>query len=278
MIGLLIALGLGYTGKWRWLGYVYLLDLLVIGAAGLLSGSGDGELVAILLAPAAEVSLGYGLGALAHRLRRGAWPHDKAIAGLAALTPGTDAAGDPVLSWEIETPMLTRQVAAVLTIVVAVLFVFVATVFSLIRRGDDPLAGMAIAGIGCAGLIAIFLLVVFGLFFNRLRRRYVLTQTGYSTAITDPRMFAGIAAAATAGAMTRDTAASGAALSGAANMRETRSWDTVAELTPDPARHRVHLRLSGLGWLGRDTIVCRAEGYPAAEAWIAGRTGLLEVR
>ena len=272
MIGLLIALGLGCAGKWRWLGYAYLVDLLVIGAAGLLRGSGDAELVAILLAPLAEVSLGYGLGAIAHRMRRGVWPRDKSVAQLPSIERATDDAGNPILSWEIETPMLTRQIASVLGIVIGILFVFLAAIFSLIGRGG-PFFGMATAAIGCAGLIGLFALVVFGLFFNRLRRRCRLTESGYAAAITDPRMFAGIAAAGTASAKTRGAVGTGSALAGAATMCEARAWDAIAKARPDPARHRIHLRIRGLGRLGRDTIFCHAEGYESVAAYVAERTG-----
>ena len=273
MIGLLIALGLGYTGKWRWLGYAYLVDLVVIGAAGLLRGSGDTELAVILIAPLGEVSLGYGLGALAHRLWRGAWPRDKAITGLARVTRGTDADGDPVLTWEIETPVLTAQVMRVFAAVLIVLFVLMAAIFGLIGRGDLG-QGVAIAGISCGAVTALFTIVVFGLFFNRLRRRYVLTRSGYATAISDPRMLAGIAAAETAGATTQGPVVAGSALVGAANTSEARNWDTVVATTPDPARHRIHVRLSRFGWLGHDTIVCPAEGYESVAAYVAERTGI----
>ncbi len=86
-------------------------------------------------------------------------------------------------------------------------------------------------------------------------------------------MFAGIAAAGTVGATTRGPVLAGSALIGAANTSEARNWDAVVAATSDPARHRIHLRLSRLGWLGHDTIVCPTEGYASVEAWIADRTG-----
>lgn len=270
MIGLLIAVGLGYAGKWRWLGLTYLLDFLVVGTVGIVRGSGDAGLLLIPLIPLVEVPLGYAIGVVWHRWKTGAWPRDKAIAGLAPVTRGTDEAGEPVLTWEIETPMLTPQVARVFAVVVVALFIVMSGVFGLIGRGD-AMRGVEIAGIGSAGVTILLLLVVFGLFFNRLRRRYVLSRTGYSTAITDPRMAAGIAAAGTAGATTEDAVVAGSAIGGAASMREARNWDTVVAAMPDPARHCIRLQLRGLGWLGVDTVFCHAEGFDAVETWIAGR-------
>ena len=272
MIGFLIALALGFAGKWRWLGMVWLLDLVAVGAFGLMRASSDFPPEMVLIVPLVEVPFGYLIGALLYRRRKNAWPRDKAIAELAPVTHDTNEAGDPLLTWEIEAPILTPQLARVSALGIGTVFIVLFGVFVLMGGGDVA-AAAGIVGIGCACVAALFLFVVFVLFFNRLRRRYVLSPTGYATVITDPRMLAGVAAAGTVGTATRDATMTGSALTGAANMSETRAWNTVAEALPDPARHRIRLQLRRLGWLGVDTIFCHAEGFGTVETWIAGRIG-----
>ncbi len=266
MIGFLIATGLGYFGKWRWLGFAYLFDLLVTGTSGLIGG-GDFDLLFLLIAPLLEVPAGYGFGMVLGRWRQGAWPRDRVIAELAPLRQEADADGKPVLTWEIEAAMLTPQVALVFGLAVVLLFLFVSVLFGFLTR--DLASGVTMAAVGSGGLVVLFLVVVFGLFFNRLRRRYVLTETGYASSITDPRMLTGIAAAGAAGVGSGDTVTTGVASGGAAGLREQRNWSTIVAAVGEPARHRIRIQLGGFGWLGRDTIVCQPEDYPAIVAWIA---------
>ena len=40
----------------------------------------------------------------------------------------------------------------------------------------------------------------------------------------------------------------------------------------EPQRYRIHIRLRGLGWRGRDAIVCYAQGYEDVKAWAAKHT------
>lgn len=273
MIGFIIALGLGAFGKWRWLGYVFLLDLVIYAGTGFVRGDGF-ELVMILVLPLVEIAVGYGLGMAFGRWRKGHWPRDRAIDNLNAFKRGLDVEGEEFLVWEIESGVLTPQILRVFGVLFVVLFVLMAAIFVLIRP-DDMIGGLIIAAIVSGVLFALFAFVIFGLLFNRLRRTFVLTAKGYTVSVSDPRLFAGIAATGAAGLAGSSASMTGSAALGAAASRrgESHNWQSVIGADYRPDRRRIGLRFDRGGWLGRDSIQCTPESYPAASAWVARHAG-----
>lgn len=272
MIGFLLSFVLGVTGKWRWLGYAFLIEFLIIGAAGLLRGDSDSDLVLIVLIPLAELGLGYGLGALWFRWRRGVWPRDRAIANLIPIRHGLDEDGQETLYWEVEAPVLTPQVMRVFGVVILGLFIAITVLFSLLRGGDIA-AGAAIASIGCTGVVILFAFVIFGLLFNRLRRIYLFTDGFFATIISDPRLFTGVLASGALAVPSAQPAMLGAAIAAAGSRGERHDWKTIAAARYEPEHCRIRLHYRKGGWLGRDCIHCHPEGYPAASAWVARHIG-----
>ena len=99
--------------------------------------------------------------------------------------------GEELVYWQIETTALNGQVlrlfGAALVVVFALLFRHFRPVAA--RGASEDLAMAASVSGVLAALIAF---VFFVLLFNRLRRAFVLTDRGYVSAITDPRLFAGV--------------------------------------------------------------------------------------
>ncbi len=272
MIGFVIAAVLGAFGKWRWLGYVALADMLVFGTSGLLRGDSEFALMLVLVASPLATGLGYGAGALWHRWRRGGWPHDEAIARLVTMRRGFDGDGAEVLYWEIETAVLTAQVARVFGVVTLLLFGFLTLVFGVLRDGAF-VESAQMAAIGCSVVIVLFAVVIFGVLFNRVRRTYLLAGDFYTVALSDPRLFAGAFAAGAAGVASTRPVPIAAALSATALRGERHSWDAVAQACYRPEANRIDIRLKRLGWFGHDTIRCHSDGYAAASAWVARHIG-----
>jgi hypothetical protein len=272
VIGLLISLFLGTRGKWRWLGYAYLAELVIIGTAGLLRGAGNVGILLIVFVPLAEIALGYGLGALWSLWRRGSWPKDRAIARMIPIRRGFDEAGEETLYWEVEAPVLTPRLAQLYGLVIVLAFVAGAAIFGLVLGGDF-IAGAVMAGIGCAGATMLFAFGVFGLLLNRLRRIYLFTGSFYATVISDPRLFARVPPTGAGSTLSAQQIRFGAAVGAAASHGEHHDWASIAAAGYDPRHSRIRLQFRKGGWLCRDCIHCHPDDYPAASAWVARHIG-----
>jgi hypothetical protein len=246
MIGFIISLFLGWFGKWRLLGLVYLLELVVIAGGMVSPGAGDMQFVVLPLIPLVEVALGYAVGAGWRRLRKGAWPRDAVIARLPDTFRQVDKPAGAVMIWEVETPVLTAPVATVMAIVLAVLFVLVFGLFFAMRP-EAPDTALTIAGIAVGAILALFALAVFGVLFNRVRKRFTVTSEGYTSTIVDGRIA---------------WAVGGGAAAATPRLSESQRWDRVERFRLDPDNGRVLVKLHGRGW---DVIHCPVNGFvPAA--------------
>ena len=248
-MGFVIALLLGLQGKWRWLGILWLFDFLIIGTAGLINGAGDRMLLLIPAIPLAEIGAGYMAGMAWYRRRNGDWPRDSMnLAGV--LTESLDDKGDPVLSWQAEDRLANAQFLRIAAIVLLVTFLFVAAIMALVTGGDLG-AALAIASIGVGALAGLLVFVVWGLFFNRIRRQYAVAGEGYAIRISDPRMLASSASAVVAGAASAEPAMAGAGLLAGFQADEFHAWDEISGLRLDPERSTIILQL---GWRGAERI------------------------
>jgi len=246
MVGFIISLFLGWFGKWRLLGLVYLLELVVIVGSLVSPGANDVQFVVLPSIALAEVAFGYAIGAGWRRLRTGAWPRDAVIARLVDTFRQVDDPTGQVMVWEVETPVLTAPVAKVMAIVLAVLFALVFALFFAMRP-EAPDTALTVAGIATGAIVVLFAIAVLGILFNRIRKRFTVTAAGYTSTIVDGRI---------AWAVVGSTAAAGSQLS------ESQRWDRVERFRLDPDNGRVLVKLRGRGW---DVIHCPVHGFvPAA--------------
>jgi hypothetical protein len=257
MLGFVISLFLGWFGKWRFLGLVYLLDLVVVAIVIVSPGAGDAEFLAVPLIPLVEVAVGYAIGAGWRRLRRGAWPRDAVIVRLPDTFQKLDGPNGSVMVWEVETPVLTGPVAKVMAVVLAVAF---ALMFGLFFAMRPEAAGTAlmIAGIAVGAMVALFALVVLGVLFNRVRKRFTVTPEGYTSTIVDGRL----GWATVGGGAVQTPGRAAPALAGTSRLSDSQRWDRVERFRFDPDNGRVLVKLHRRGW---DVIHCPVDGFvPAA--------------
>ena len=275
MIGAILAFMLTIGGKWRWLGFAFLLEMIVVATIELLRNHPVFDPVFLVVLPITELVAGWGVGMLWHRWRRGDWPRDRSIDRMVPIRRGLDRQGQETLYWEVESAALTPQLARLFSVIFVVLFV-VAALGSALLNGGDIRQAIEIAG-ALAALVALgFGFVLFVLLFNRLRRAYLLTDDTYVVALSDPRLLAGPAGALRRGLATRTSPSIAAYLEAAVRRGAGHAWSNVANIDCDPEHGRIRLNLKKGAFFGRDTIMCHGEGYAAACAWIARHVGSSE--
>jgi hypothetical protein len=244
MVAFIICLFLGWFGKWRYLGLLYLLAFLFTGiiVATSMSG-GDAMLLAIPLWPFVEVGAGYLIGALARYMKTGRWPRDASIAALDGSFERIDGKDGPVLTWEAETPVLTAPVLRGLGLVTGICFVFMFLLMFFINM-DRPGLALTVAAVAVGGLAVLMAIAVFGILMNTIRKRFVVSADGYRSTISDGRMAWTTAAGVTSGNPT----AAGAALMASSNRSESQPWDRVRAVEIDRKRRRIRVKLRRRGW------------------------------
>ena len=211
----LLFFAMGYYGKWRWTGMLYIVYIGLITL--ILLRTRNIPLVALLslLLPFAS----YGLGIVLYRAKKGTWLQDKVKDEMAqSFLEGEDEDGAYVV-WENERTVFSRAT------MIAMAVLSLAEIF-LIMNADNPGIPAPLVLIPLIILVPslIFVLVTF----NRLRYRYGCYDKGYAYGINDSRMKLISALSITIGTADSNPTLVGSGLissSGIGNIR--REWSSV---------------------------------------------------
>ncbi len=213
----LLFFAMGYYGKWRWTGMLFVVYIFpLIYLLSLISE--EIHLVARFLFILPFVS--YGLGMLLYRAKKGTWPTDKVSEEMAAgFLSGEDADGSYVV-WENEVEVMHVRTLVILSAV------FAGAVYLANHPFDDAeilkTLGVIVAVLSGGTLFSVLLLM------NRIRYRYGCYDGGYGYAITDSRYLGSSSASIAAGVSDGDLTLAGAgflAKGGLGSMR--REWSSV---------------------------------------------------
>ncbi len=151
-----------------------------------------------------------------------------------------DRSGTFGMTWEAETPLLTAAVTR--TAALAVGFVF-ALVLGAVYAGQAATPGTALltAAVGAGAGVILLAAIVFGLFSNRIRKRFTATDQGYTATVSDRRLTW--------------------LIPGAAREVDLRAWSRVERVRLDAEHGRVLVKLRDAGW---EAIQCPEGGFVAA--------------
>ena len=181
----------------------------------------------------------------------------------------TGAQAGPTLCWVAEVPLVTNPVVLrALAITLGLAYLLVAGIFAAVLASDGWLdrlprvLGAMAVGFGLVALLCLLVMLV--VFRNRMRLRFVLDDTGFSTFIVDRRAQVAGSLAVFAGGLSGNDTLAGAGLVQKAGPPEHTPWARVGGARFDPARHRI--LLTARGWWPVGAIQCDAESYPAVAA------------
>ncbi len=244
MLGAFIGVWLGRTGRWRWLGLLFLADFFLTGMVGatVLVGGNDDLLWLIAAIPAVSGLGGYAVGALVERHASGAWPVDPAVVSRAAAYRIGDDAGSPYVVWDVETSLFTCSLFRLLAVVFVILFAFCFAIFLAIS-GGDAMQALAISCIGVGGVAGLILFVMAVILTGRITKRMTVTDEGYASEIVDRRLKWAVAASVVAGAAGRDPTAAGAGLIASSRSGDFHRWAECEQIEIDPPRLSVRVRM-----------------------------------
>lgn len=150
-----------------------------------------------------------------------------------------DRSGTFRMTWEAETPLLTSAVARTAALATGCVF---ALVLGAAYAGQAATPGTALltATAGAGAGVILLAAIVFGLFSNRIRKRFTATDHGYAATVADRRLVR--------------------LIPGVAREVDLCAWNRVERVRLDAEHGRVLVKLDDAGW---DAIQCPEGGFVA---------------
>ena len=269
MFMIILSFVLGWFGRWRYLGLLFIASVGFTAYLHVndLSLRGITPILILLATPALEVVGGYFLGSGFYRLRRGEWPHIKLHREWEilrkkeadAIRQSIAVDSEAPITWEANVPLLTNPVILrAAGIVLSITFVFVSIIFFIISRRGGLGQALMISGAAVAVLGGLIIFVLIFVLTNRVRMLYCIGKNGYYSKIVDGRLNLASLASISAGAGTSSPTTAGAGLIAIAQDIEYQPWSRVRKAAFDPQRHRIVLSFGRLS----DILYCSRQSYP----------------
>ena len=173
---------------------------------------------------------------------------------------------DPI-AWTVDvpllsTPVIVRQLAAVIAIPIAILaMLLIGLAWS---EGDlDQLGAILRAVLGVLAILLVLMLAAILLVFNnRMRVNFEITEDGVRSRVIDGRARFGRVMAIVLGALSRTPAVVGAGLLAQSNSTRVTRWHDIRRIEVDPKRQIILLKGR---LLTLDAVFCSSDNYPAVK-------------
>jgi hypothetical protein len=163
---------MGYYGKWRWTGILYIVYISLI----IFIMSNDMPLVALLFSLLPFVS--YSIGMVLYRVKKGTWRVDKVNKEIEKSFKEVKNKNGSYIIWEHERAIFTKMTVIIMTTL------FFAGMLLFIYNNTMTYPSLILIPL----VILMFILIPILIMFNRLRYQYECNSKGYTYGINDSRM------------------------------------------------------------------------------------------